>query len=198
MRKLLYREAKDKSLNGVISAIKSRTHSKNINKDGIVSLFNSTAAGNTDVSIIFDATDKKYSYKYWYSTEEDTERWVLIDFNSYRLDITAYTLYTGKNDYMPYWEMLASNDSINWIQIHNCSVDKDPSDMSNTYKTVRTTTRYIKMRCEGQRRDGAYRFAIYKLDFFGAMYVPSFIITRRKCRGNTTAFLSFVICCLLS
>ena len=165
----IYVPFQNQSLNGVIRTIARKTHSKNVSSDGFVSVTASSVSSGYPSIIILDNKDNKY----WRSISDENQ-YFIIDFGLFRVDIEGYTLYTGNGDYRSEWYIYASEDGENWELIGTEGVTPPNDECIKSYKTENYRLRFFKMQAGGVAVDPEIHwFAMYSVDIFGKLIVPS-------------------------
>ena len=164
------------SLNGIIRRISNLTSIENIEEEGLIHLSASSTLSGTRLSNIIGAPVTS-THIYWRTLSDDTNRWLTIDFGSFRVDIEGYTIHTGGGDYHPYWEIQSSIDGNSWTLIHSYNLSSSPSSWITSYLIDHSQRlRYLQMIPYGTQFSGAdQRFALYGFDVFGKLLVPSYL-----------------------
>ena len=165
----IYVPFENQSLNGVIRTIARKTNSKNISSDGFVSVTASSISSGYPSIIILDHDDTEI----WRTKPDDENKWFIIDFGLFRVDIEGYTLKVAPGDYRSEWKIYASEDCENWELIGIEGVTTY-SESTRSYKTKNNRLRFFKMQASGVAVKPEYTwFAMGSVDIFGKLIVPS-------------------------
>ena len=173
---------KENSINGIVRKINKITKSKNIFRDGFVSLYASSFYTTTGCMDLLLGAEEYDSPEEWFGTgAEDNDPWIIIDFHSFKITIEAVAIYTNPGDYLPYYEILISDDNSTWEKAGDKTFESRPLDNLQNIATTNLKGRFIKLRGKGQRFGNVdMRMVFYSLDVFGVLSGKSLI--RQSCK----------------
>ena len=180
MKGFVNAQYKENNINGIIRKIAKITRSKNIYRDGYISIYSSSISSNSCLDVLTGTKEYTADSTCFQTQGDDSDPWITIDFHSLRLMIEGLSIYTGPGDYLPNYEVLVSNDNSTWEKVGSKSFDSKPPGWTYSFETTKKEARFIKLHGSGQRFDGQnLRMAIYELDLFGKLSVVSLI--RQSC-----------------
>lgn len=131
---------------------------------------------------------------YRWISEEKNYQWYQLEFQNIQITLTGYYI-VSYNGYQRHFQILGSNDGINFDLIQNTSLSFIPSNRL-AYIKVSTSRRYSIFRLQnfGPRFDpevDTYALDLYRIELFG--YVGKFNwCNTRKCQIFDRSFIGFI------
>ena len=183
---------KEGSINGVFRQLGNLLNSSNIEEDKIIGITCTARCPNSTYLITSRVPNSYWSIKPSFSQRE---RWFKIDFKDNRFVIDAYSIYNYNiEDYHKYWEILISNNNVNWTKIHIQYLESIPKSTTNTYYPTKSfPAKYVQMKVNSDSfgyKDN--RFALYGFDLFGTLF-----IYQKTCLLHTTNYHNLIVNILL-
>ena len=184
---------KNNNINGIFHKIAKITKSKNIYRDGLISFYSSSIDPKCCFDVLLGSKDCPSGTEWVETLGSDPDPWITIDFLSLKLKIEGISLYMEEVDYLPYYEILVSNDNATWENVGNKTFATKPSSTTQCIETTKKEVRFIKLHGAGQRFGGGnLRMAIYELDLFGQLSGLSLFRESCKLRRKEN-FLSIIL-----
>ena len=163
------------SINGIFRYLSKVSRTPNLHGSSLIRISYDSFVDTTSYTypIGYEESDKN---SFFVSSGSSGEHWYQIDLLSFRITIVAYTYQAEPIHYPKTWQILASDDGVNWEIINEPTLSIKPEKNRNTfYLKEPKTTRILRMRTNSRRFDDAWDLTIKYLDIFG--YVRIFTNT---------------------
>ena len=187
---------KESNINGIFRKIARITKSKNIYRDGFISFYSSSIDAKTCFDVLTGTNEHSSAYSWVETLGDDSDPWITVDFHSLKLKIEGLVIHTGQIDFLPYYEVLVSNDNTTYEKVGDKTFNSQPATMTQSFTTTKKEARFIQLHGKGQRFGGEnLRMAIYQMDLFGKLSGVS--LFRQTCKERRKAQLLCLILCEL-
>ena len=136
---------------------------------------------------------------YWHSQDIENQ-YFSVDFKNSKILLENYTYRAHSIDFQEKWQILGSNDNVNWEIICFPTGFTQPAYAYHTFNfpcKAKKPYRIIKYLSIMHRYSGDHRITFYGLEFFGKYYPPGSAIGVRcsnRCnKRNNEVFFFFLI-----
>ena len=160
------------SLNGITRFLARRSHIPNLHGEGVVHIsYDSFSFGS--VTAVIGYCEPGEDQCYFVSNSNETEHWYQIDFLSFNVTITGYTLNMNPEHYHPEWSLYAGNKETELVKVDHQSISSQPQNWINTYTLSKSVNAQIfRLSVNSQRFDPYWSLSITELEFFGSVKYP--------------------------
>ena len=118
-------------------------------------------------------------------------RYYEVDFQSFSPFITSYSISIAKNQYPRYWELVGSNDHVNWTLLHSKTFDKEPSSDYQYFECNNPRSfRYVKLQSNYTDFRNANILTLQQYRFYGKV---QWIFSTKHCKQLFNHYFLFVL-----
>ena len=159
----------DKSDNAILRWLSRVTKTKNLHGNRLITLRSDSLYQKRSLTAPIGYIENGLE-TYFESNNSETEHWYQIDFLSFHVGVTGYTLRMRVDHYHPEWWLLGSQDNIEWKIIDHQTMQAIPQINYNTF-TLKQSVEYrsyrLKVNSNCFNETLGWQLLLGSIEFFG-------------------------------
>ena len=173
------------TLNGAFTYLQKKFNTINIHEK-IVKINSSSSEKNLYIPV----TNRDCVTDIYWNSKNENGSWYEVDFQQNLFYLTNYFIRAAAHDFFSKWQVLGSNDGVNYDVVDDVTDFKEPTTDNLVFKCKYPKVRKIyRIVTNGKRFAGDYIFHMHRLEFYGSFVSSPFVKT---CKINHMNKLYYV------
>ena len=154
---------------GIVLWIANHLHVENLIEEGLINVSaDSSYEGNSNINAPLEMEEGRIQW--WGSGRDNILHYYEVDFKFFKPYVTSYSMNILTAHYVKKWDMIGSNDHINWEIIDYQELTSEPQETFNIFNCSNPGIyRYIRIQSNQTNFDNQSALTLQDYRFYGSL-----------------------------